>query len=170
MRLILFRHAPAESRDPGRWPDDLIRPLTPKGEALARRAARGIVWLEPGATRVLSSPARRARETAQCLADAFDDSHAPRSLPSLAPGGSWRETLRALGREPADAAVALVGHEPELGRIAGALLFGARASVPLKKAGACAIELESPAVGAGRLRWLLSPDTLRALARKGSPV
>jgi phosphohistidine phosphatase len=168
MRLILFRHAPAEARDPERWPDDLLRPLTSRGEERARRAARGIAWLESGPVTVMTSPASRARATAQILADAFDEPHEPQAMSSLAPGGSWRETLRALALVPADAHVALVGHEPELGRIAGALLFGPRASVPLKKAGACGIALDSPGVAAGELRWFLSPAVLRALARKGS--
>ncbi|HEY6194484.1 MAG TPA: phosphohistidine phosphatase SixA [Candidatus Eisenbacteria bacterium] len=168
MRLILFRHAPAQARDPERWPADLARPLTSRGETRARRAARGIVRLEPKLTRVLSSPAQRARSTAEFLARELGNGHEVHELGSLAPGGSWRDTLRALAEEPAEGSVALVGHEPDLGKLAGVLLFGAPAAVPLEKAGACAIELESPAAGAGRLRWLLSPATLHTLAKKRS--
>ncbi len=168
MRIILFRHAPAEARDAERWPDDLARPLTSRGGTRARRAARGVLRLEPGVTRVWASPALRALDTAKCLASALEVASEVQTLPSLAPGGSWRETLRALGREPGDSVVALVGHDPELGKLAGVLLFGAPAAVPLKKAGACSIEVDSPAAGAGRLRWLLSPAALRALARKRS--
>jgi hypothetical protein len=39
MKIILFRHGPAESRDPERWPDDAERPLTPRGEKRTRLAA-----------------------------------------------------------------------------------------------------------------------------------
>ena len=170
MRIILFRHAPAEARDPERWPDDLVRPLTSRGESRGRRAARGVLRLEPGVTRVLTSPAVRALDTAALLSHELDPPHKPRTLASLVPGGSWRETLRALANEPADSVVVLVGHEPDLGKLAGVLLFGAPAAVPLKKAGACAIEAEAPEAGAGRLRWLLAPATLRWLARKRSKV
>lgn len=168
MRIVLYRHAPAETSDPQRWPDDLARPLTARGKARARRAARAIVQLEPGITHVLTSPAIRAHGTAEILCRALGASFEAGTMPSLVPGGSWRETLRVLAREAGDAVVVLVGHEPDLGKLAGVLLFGAPAAVPLKKAGACAIEAESPAAGAGRLRWLWSPGALRALARKRS--
>ncbi len=166
MRIILFRHAPAEERDEQLWPDDLLRPLTTRGRQRARRASRGIMWLESRLTRVLTSPARRALETANELSAASGEGVRVELMATLAPGGSWRATLRALAREDKDRVIALVGHEPDLGKLAGVLLFGAPAAVPLKKAGACAIELESPAAGGGRLRWLLSPGALRALANK----
>jgi len=53
----------------------------------------------------------------------------------------------------------LVGHEPDLGKLAGVLLFGAPAALPLRKAGACSIEFDNHcAAGKGRLRipWLLA--------------
>ena len=37
MRVILFRHGPAEVRDPSRWPEDTERPLTRRGEKRSRR-------------------------------------------------------------------------------------------------------------------------------------
>jgi phosphohistidine phosphatase len=168
MRIILFRHAPAEARDAQRWPDDLVRPLTSRGESRGRRAARGLLRLESGVTRVLTSPALRALATAEVLARELDGAARPEALASLAPGGSWRETLKALAQEPADATVVLVGHEPDLGKLAGVLLFGAPTAMPLKKAGACAIDVDAAEAGAGRLRWLLPPNPLRRLARKKS--
>lgn len=170
MRIILFRHAPAEARDPQRWPDDLLRPLTSRGESRGRRAARGVLRLEPGVTCVLTSPAVRALDTALLLSRELGPALQPRPLASLAPGGSWRETLQALAHEPADGVVVLVGHEPDLGQLAGVLLFGEPAELALKKAGACSIDAEAPEAGAGRLRWLLPPSTLRRLARKRSRV
>lgn len=170
MRIILFRHAPAEARDPERWPDDLARPLTSRGATRARRAVRGIVLLEPGLRRVLTSPALRAIKTAQILADELQTPTQPQELASLAPGGQWRETLRALAREPINSVVALVGHEPDLGELASALQFGAPAVVPLRKAGACAIEMESLEPAAGQLRWFLGPGALRSVAKKRSKV
>jgi phosphohistidine phosphatase len=168
MRIVLFRHAPAEPRDPERWSDDLLRPLTSRGEVRARRAVRGIVMLEPGLRRVLTSPAIRALKTAEILAGELTTPTKVQELPSLAPGGSWRETLRALAREPINTVVALVGHEPDLSELASALQFGAPAAVPLRKAGACAIEMEALEPAAGQLRWFLGPGALRSLAKKRS--
>jgi phosphohistidine phosphatase len=171
MRIILFRHGPAEPRDDGRWPDDLKRPLTERGTSRTRRSARGIVRLEPTTSRVLTSPATRALETARLLSEALHLGAEPEVVQALAPGGSWRETLLRLGREGAETNVALVGHEPDLGLLAAALLFSVEAdALAFKKAGACAIDCEVPERGRGRLRWWLNPGALRALRpfRKGS--
>src|SRR5262249_27314525 len=155
MRIVLFRHGPAERRDDPRWPDDLTRPLTPRGTARTRRSARGVARLEPRVSRVFTSPAKRTVESAVLLAGALSVPE-PEPLASLAPGGAWRETLQRLSREPADATLALVGHEPELGVLAATLLLSAEAgALAFKKAGACAIECDAPELGAGRLRWWL---------------
>src|SRR5262249_60987352 len=125
-RIILFRHGPAERRDDPRWPDDLTRPLTARGAARTRRSARGVARHEPRADRVFTSPALRALESAQLLAAALGVA-GPEPLASLAPGGAWRETFQRLSREPADATLALVGHEPELGVLAAPLPLSAEA-------------------------------------------
>jgi phosphohistidine phosphatase len=74
------------------------------------------------------------------------------------------ETLRKAGDEDA---IVLVGHEPHLGKLAGTLLFGAPAHMPIKKAGACAIQFEGhPRSGAGRLAWFLPARALRQIKRR----
>ena len=172
MRILLFRHGPAEARDDARWPDDLLRPLTPEGVVRTRRAARGVARLEPGAASVWSSPATRCLETALLLADALEGSGEPVSLPSLAPEGDWRETERRLAREDRDARVAIVGHEPELSMLAAVLLGGRPAAFSFKKAGACALDWEEPSRGRAQLRWWLGPGALRAVKsrQKGRAV
>ncbi len=167
MRLLLFRHGPAGERDPLRWPDDRDRPLTEKGIERTRQAVRGVLSLEPPFTHVFTSPLVRAEQSADVLVEQADLECERESLDSLIPGGSWRRTLSALERLPADAMVALVGHEPDLGKLAGVLLFGAPSALPLKKAGACCIDFDTKsAAGAGTLRWFLPPRCLRRLAGK----
>lgn len=167
MRLLLIRHGPAGERDPLRWPDDRDRPLTDKGVVRTREALRGMVKLEPQLTHVLHSPLARAQQSAYVLLEEADPEHGGEALESLIPGGSWRRTLTALESLPAQSVVALVGHEPDLGKLAGVLLFGAPRALPLKKAGACSIDFESKAVaGAGELRWFLPPRILRHFARR----
>jgi phosphohistidine phosphatase len=164
MRIVLFRHGPAETRDPARWPDDSLRPLTTRGIEVTRRAARGVARMEPGITRVLSSPATRALETARLLATALDLGAEPELLPLLAPEGAWRVALEKLAGMQDDAVVALVGHEPGLNLIAGGLLSAeGDGSLALKKAGACSITCDVPEPGQGRLRWWLRPAALRAV-------
>jgi len=171
MRVILFRHGPAGDRDPKRWPDDGLRPLTPRGEARTRRASRGMLRLEDALNLVMTSPLLRCRRTAEILAEAAGLDGAPEALDSLAPRGSWRHVLLRLGELSPDATVALVGHEPELGKLAGVLLFGAPAALPLKKAGGCSIAFAGAvSPGDGRLRWFLPSRALTRVAASRSKV
>lgn len=126
--------------------------------------------LGDGPVRIATSPFARCARTAELLADALPDATVER-LAALAPDGSWRELLRWLGRRGGSETVVLVGHEPDLGKLAGSLLFGAPAALPLKKAGACLIQcVGDPAAGQGLLRWFLPPRTLRRLAGRKETV
>jgi len=172
MRIYLFRHGPAGTRDVERWPDDALRPLSSRGAERTEQAARGLARLERAATVVLSSPLTRAIQSAKLLRGALELEAPIEQLPALAPGGSYRAILERLARLDANAVVFLVGHEPDLGKLAGVLLFGAPASsLSLKKAGACAIVFEGPLKpGAAHLRAFLAPSILRRIARKGAKV
>lgn len=165
MRVVLLRHGPSEARDPRHWPDDASRPLTTKGEERVRAVARALARLEGEMHAILSSPFVRCMRTAELLREEAAPKAMITGVPSLAPGRSWRPTLQRLAEETPDSTVVLVGHEPELGKLAGLFLFGAPASLPLKKAGACAFSFdEAVAAGAGRLRWFLPPRNLVRLA------
>jgi phosphohistidine phosphatase len=165
MRVILFRHGPAGTQDPGRWPDDRERPLSERGETKTRAACRGLVRMERELSHILTSPLKRAAQTAKLLQEAAGVK--PEILDALAPGGSARAVLARLGELGVGGVVALVGHEPGLGRLAGSLAFGPDVDVPLRKAGACAMDFDGvPQRGAGELRWLLPPKVLRRLGGK----
>jgi phosphohistidine phosphatase len=167
MRLILFRHGPAGTADAARWPDDRERPLSSRGAERTQAAALGLGEMESEITRVLTSPLRRALETGAIVREALEIDRALELHADLSPGGSARRLLESFADGADDETVVLVGHEPDLGKLAGTLLFGAPAHLPLKKAGACAIEFEgSPIAGEGQLLWFLPPRALRRLARK----
>jgi phosphohistidine phosphatase len=123
--------------------------------------------MERGLTLVLTSPLRRAVETAELLAEACDREVPVESFAALAPGHSYRGVLARLAELGQDEVVALVGHEPDLGKLAGVMLLGAPAALPLKKAGACVISFAGPvSAGTGRLEWFLPPRALRRGAQK----
>lgn len=168
MQVILFRHGPAGQRDPARWPDDASRPLTPRGRQRVEEVARGLERLAPPITHVATSPLARASETARLLRAAAGLPK-PVVLDPLGPGGGYRRLLDWLRTHDAGSCVLLVGHEPDLGKLAGVMLFGAPASMPLKKAGACSIAFVGEvAPGNGRLQWFLPPRALRRMAKRGS--
>jgi phosphohistidine phosphatase len=161
MRVILFRHGPAAGRDPKRWPDDSLRPLTSLGAQLIRAVAEGLTRIEPGIEQIVSSPFARARQSARVLADVLDTGEIE-EMDALRPEGPVTDILRFLSSRVSDRSLVLVGHEPDLGALAGLLLWGSPTSLPLKKAGACLIRFEGvPREGAGRLGWFLPAKLLR---------
>jgi phosphohistidine phosphatase len=165
MRLLLLRHGPADERDPFRWPDDRLRPLTAKGLERTRAAIRGMLRLESKPDAIWTSPLRRAEQTAQAVAELAGGEAAFETHETLAPGGSYRTLMDQLAAAQDTKLLVLVGHEPDLGKLAGVLLFGAPAALPLKKAGACCIDFDDPPAPAlGRLRWFLPARTLARLA------
>jgi phosphohistidine phosphatase len=165
MRVILFRHGPAGHGDPARWPDDALRPLTPKGVERTRLAARGLCRMEPDLSVILTSPYLRSFDTARALSEAAE-APAPRTLDALAAGNPGRPVMAELEKLEPRLVVALVGHEPDLGLLA-ARMIGAARPLAIKKAGACAIEFAAaPADGRGRLLWFMPPRVLRRFGRR----
>lgn len=165
MRVVLFRHGIAGNRDPRRWPNDALRPLTSRGRERTEQAARGLKRLY-APTRILASPLLRATQTAEILRSACGLTREIELVPALAPGGGYRDVLTRLNALKANEIVALVGHEPDLGKLAGVLVFGApNGNLPLKKAGACIVDFVGhPDSGAGKIVALLPPRLLRRRA------
>lgn len=166
MRLILIRHAIAEERDPVRWPDDSLRPLTPEGIERFRRAARGLATLVHAPDAVLASPYRRTWQTAEILVEEAGWP-APRPCDLLASGGRSAEIVRtALAAVDGDstATVALVGHEPHLPMLAVALT-GATDGVPSdwKKGAAMLLEVPDGRRQPARIAWYRTARMLRDL-------
>ncbi len=95
VRVVVVRHGPAALRDPGRWPDDSVRPLTPKGAEQTRTAARGLVRYLGSRVRLASSPAVRCRVTAELLRSALEPT------PRL---DFWEELAPARSRPPSSIA------------------------------------------------------------------
>jgi phosphohistidine phosphatase len=167
--LYLVRHADAFPKDLDRWRHDGKRPLTPEGEKEFRLAARGLARMVPRADVMLSSPARRAWQTAEILSE-LDSWPAPKPLPVVAASrrrASPEKATLAL-EDYADAEyVAVVGHRPRLQELAAYLLTGEDDGLEIKirKGSVICIRFDgAPAPGTGKLRWQLTPEALRFLA------
>ena len=166
MRLYLLRHAIAAPHDPALWSDDRERPLTAEGIRRMKRGARGLRRLGMRFDLILSSPLTRALETARIVLAAGGGNPDLRLLKPLAPGGGTGGVLAALTGLPPQSRVLLVGHEPDLGRLAAGLLLDRRGEMPLafKKGGLCRIDTEgAPRLGNGRVVFHLTPRILRRL-------
>jgi phosphohistidine phosphatase len=158
--LFLVRHAPAEERGE-KWPDDSRRPLTPAGVSSMRRIVRGLRRFDVEVDLILTSPFERAARTAEVLSAGLPSRADVIALPALAPGTTPERTAAALGPYGRHSALALVGHEPDLGRLAG-WLIGANTPLVFKKGGVCRIDLvDWPPGRTGQLIWLATPKMLR---------
>ncbi|MGA8542192.1 MAG: histidine phosphatase family protein [Thermoplasmata archaeon] len=158
-RVVLFRHGPAERRDPARWPDDALRPLSRKGVQQTRRAARGLARQVEHVTRVASSPAVRARRSAEILGETLEPPVRPQLWAELDLGTTAAAILPRLRHETgAGRTVVLVGHDPTLSEFLGLALAAESVAVArLTKAGAACVEFpRSVRPGSGRLVWLLT--------------
>ncbi len=165
MQLLIVRHAIAAQRDGKRWPDDADRPLTAEGVRRARRAAAGLKRITKPPSLVLTSPLIRARDTAAILTQA---ARWPKAVAcdALAPGKSPEEVLEVLRRQRANAdCIAVVGHQPGLGRLLALCLGGVRpVAFELKKNAVVFLQFEGqPRAGQGMLTALLPPRPLRKL-------
>jgi len=167
MILYLCRHGSAEEAGTGGRAGDARRALTDEGAEKFRRAAKGFSQLEPDVTHILTSPLRRAEQTAVILRDVLGKSRAvpPRLIKteSLAPPGKLESLLAEIRAWPKAAGVVAVAHEPFLSDWIGQLCFGHAGSCELKKGAIAAIDLQADDAR-GTLLYLLQPGQLRALA------
>ena len=163
MLLLLNRHAHAGDRDPAKWPDDRERPLTDKGRRTQRKMSRLLRRLGLVPNLVLTSPWKRAAQTAAILAETLSLEHPPVPCEPLAEDPELSRIADVVGDPGPDAIVALVGHSPWMEELAAILLGGTTTSlrIDLPKSGVMVIDLEQVAGGAGALKWFLRPKVAK---------
>jgi phosphohistidine phosphatase len=164
MDVYLVRHAVAFDPDYKKWPTDRDRPLTPEGIKRFRRAAKGLVSLVSSVDVMLSSPYRRAWQTAELLAAAGWP--APVESEALV-GHAPTDVLQAVAAFGGVSSMALVGHEPTMHELVSYLLTAdtAHAQVEFGKGAVARLEIDDLVrPGSARLKWMLAPKVLRALS------
>jgi phosphohistidine phosphatase len=156
-QLWLFRHADAE---PHGTRADSQRQLTERGKRQARVAGVALARMGVEFGAILASPKARARETAELALEQMSESQ--RELlelhPLLAGGAQASQALELLDGVAVDGPLLLVGHEPDLSRIAGELAGG---RVDLKKGGLAIVRLGA---GGAQLVLLVRPAELALIA------
>jgi len=164
--LMLLRHAIAEEPSGVRHDDE--RRLTGEGKRKLREVVAGMRALELPVDVVLSSPLRRAVETAEIVADGYGLPDEVTVTPALAPDAGPDAVLSALATIGRPSGVVLVGHEPDLAALASTLLTGTPGLVRMafRKAGLAGIVVASlPPRSAGALEFFLTPAQLRRIGR-----
>ena len=156
MQLFVIRHGIAEDAIPGQ--DDASRELTEAGERKLKKIVKGLRRMPVDFDRILTSPWRRATQTAILLQPLCDEPPLSTDLLAQSP----KSELMALIAEMNET-TAVVGHEPWLGELIAWLAFGDTRhgdALQLKKGGV--VWMEGSCVPGGMtLRALLPPSTIR---------
>ncbi len=163
MFVYILRHAIAVQRGSAAFPND-DRPLTEDGQEKMRRAAKGIARLVDTLDVVLTSPLIRASETAKIVAVELGVEQKIEICKELLPGASAKKFLVYLAKYKSFENIMIVGHEPDLGYLASALVGSDQSIIEFKKGALCCIEVSTlPPKGVGTLIWHLQPKQLRDL-------
>jgi phosphohistidine phosphatase len=154
MLLYVMRHGPAEDRAPtGR---DFDRELTAPGRRVVAQAAHALCEarrpLGGRPWRVLASPLRRARETAEIVAATVEPSPEVEIHDDLAAdAGLPLDLVRALAGAGTD--TLLVGHQPAVEELARSLVHPSHLALPGGFRTALVVALELVGQVRGPDRW-----------------
>lgn len=153
--LVLLRHGKSDWNAGGAG--DRQRPLARRGVEAAQTMGRVIARVHRVPEVVLTSPAVRARTTAE-LAVAAGSWGCPIRVIDGFYGGGVGDVIDLLRRAPEVERLVAVGHEPTWSALAGALIGGGDIRMPT----AAAVSIGVPSwSGLGRntgeLRWMLVP-------------
>jgi phosphohistidine phosphatase len=158
MEIYLLRHGIAEDAAPGKPDSD--RSLTAAGRQKLRRvlARAKAAKLEPSL--ILSSPYRRALQTAEVAVESLDYKGKVVSTATLLPNANPHDTWQEIREHKMEASILLASHEPLMSSLLAFLLNTPALMVDFKKAGLARVDCErfGPEPHAA-LKWLLTPAT-----------
>jgi phosphohistidine phosphatase len=161
IEIYLIRHGLAGQF--GDFEDDSLRPLSEIGLKKTTKVAQRLKELGLQFDVILTSPYARSMETAIIL-QSIGLSETLETLDDLKPAGNIEFLIEQLqGIRGRVQSVVIVGHEPDLSRLAAQLIFGQSCeNLVLKKAGV--IGLNAPTngdlTGQCQLFWLSPPRLL----------
>ena len=155
MQIYLLRHGIAE--DPKSGQPDSERPLTGEGRDKLRRVLKRARTADLDPSLILSSPYRRAMETAAVAAEVLgykgEIVRTPALVPEASPFDAWEE-IRTRKNERS---ILLSSHEPLMSSLAAFLLDSPALHVEMKKAALVRIDCDRfGPKPAGVLKWMLT--------------
>ena len=156
MQIYLLRHGIAEN--PERGHPDSERPLTAEGRDKLRRVLKraATAGLDPSV--ILSSPYRRALETAAVAAEVLGFKGQIVRTTALAPESSPYDAWEELRNRKEERSILLSSHEPLMSTMAAFLLDSPTLQVDMKKAALVRIDCDRfGPQPAGVLKWMLTP-------------
>ncbi len=159
MELYLMQHGEAlpEEADPERGLSEVGQQ-----QALAAGAALARLGVELG--KIVSSPKKRAHQTAEAVARAL--AFSPRgiaTMKALEPLTPPEETIGGLRAMGGDTSILLAGHLPSLAEVA-AYLMDCQRRIAFRMGGIGCIDVERWERGGGKLLWYITPEQVSRIA------
>jgi phosphohistidine phosphatase len=156
MQIYLLRHGISEDPKPGQ--PDSERALTGEGRDKLRRVLKRARTAELDPSLILSSPLRRALESAAVAAEVLSYKGEIVRTPALAPESSPFDAWEEIRKRKGERAILLASHEPLMSSMVAFLLDSPALHVEMKKAALVRIDCDrfGPRA-AGLLKWMLTP-------------
>ena len=162
MILYFLRHANAGQR----WANpvrDRKRPLDPEGMEQCRAMGKLLAALDIHVDHILTSPLKRATQTASMVANELAFEQRIEKSEVLAPGADFKSFVEMLyGYDQAES-IMVVGHNPNMSRFVSLLITGGSSekALEMKKGSVARVEMTFKR---SVLHWLVSPRlTIAAL-------
>jgi phosphohistidine phosphatase len=150
MEIYLLRHGIAEDGYP-----DAARALTAEGKEKLRKVLRRAA-VKPSL--IITSPYRRAVETAEIAAEVLGYEHDLEQAQALTPDRSPGEVWEELRTHKNEDSILLASHEPLMSATAAYLLGAPGLHVDMKKAAMVRIDVDRfGPQPLGVLKWMLTP-------------
>lgn len=161
MNLYILRHANAGQRRPD-TESDQKRPLDKEGKVQCLFIGSMLSALNVHFDCVVSSPLKRALQTASLVGTESGYEQQIVVSPALSPSGTWRQFQTLLSGLAGHEDVLLVGHSPNLTQFLNTLLCPSATVAPirLRKGAIAKLDMDRQA---GRLQWLQDPRLIRAI-------
>jgi phosphohistidine phosphatase len=156
MEIYILRHGIAEDAKGGMA--DADRALTDEGKQKLREVMRAARGAKVRPSLILTSPLRRAVETAEIAAAVLEFRDRLIQTEALAPESTPENVWREMRKHKDAGALLLAGHEPLLSHVIAYLLGCPLMQVDLKKGALARIDIDQLAgEPRGTLKWLLIP-------------
>ena len=168
MELFILRHGEAGQRSS--QASDRMRPLTTAGKIEILEIAKALKTIGLKFDLVVTSPLKRAYDTAKIVSDIFNIGNRLQVWNELSPEGQRAQVYRKISQLREEYAVLVVGHQPLLGEIVNDMVHKGKSgpcNFILKKGGIVRLRLLNKGnIPKGELRWLLSPRILKNISKK----
>ena len=167
MELFILRHGEAGQTS---LSSDRIRPLTSAGKTEIFEIAKALKIIGLKFDLVVTSPLKRAYDTAMIVSDVFKLGRKIQVWNELAPEGKRTDIYQKLSQLREEYSVLIVGHQPLLGEMINEIIHKSKSSpcnFLLKKGGIVRIRLlKKSNIPKGELKWLLTPRILKNINKK----